>query len=74
MDHYRYEPIMKRLQNQEILKKPIIKKITNVKKINLEMFSVLPDAWFEKEPKKSQKLSKNAKCVNCAIWYSFRRG
>ena len=39
------------LKNQEILKKLIIEKIPNVKKINLEFFSVFPDVYFIKEPK-----------------------
>ena len=62
------------LKNQEILKKLIIEKIPNVKKINSEFFPVFPDVYFIKEPKKSQKLSKNAKYAKCAIWGSFRRG
>ena len=49
------------LKNQEILKKLIIEKIPNVKKINSKFFPVFPDVYFIKEPKKSQKLSKNAK-------------
>ena len=49
------------LKNQEILKKLIIEKISNVKKINSEFLPVFPDVYFIKEPKKSQKLSKNAK-------------
>ena len=56
------------LKNQEILKKLIIEKIPNVKKINSEFFPVFPDVYFIKEPKKSQKLSKNVKYAKYAIW------
>ena len=39
------------LKNQEILKKLMIEKIPNVKKINSEFFPVFPDVYFIKEPK-----------------------
>ena len=49
MDQNRYEPIIKMLQNHEILKKPLIKMIPNVKKDYLEFF--LGSKKSQKEPK-----------------------
>ena len=59
------------LENQEILKKLIIEKIPNVKKINSEFFPVFPDVYFIKEPKKSQKEPKIVK--KCQIFGSFMK-
>ena len=49
---------MKMLKNHEILKKPIIKKIPHVKKKFFDVFPVLPDACFKKEPKRAKKCQK----------------
>ena len=64
------------LKNQEILKKLIIEKIPNVKKINLKFFPVFPDVRAQKEPKivkKCQFLALLGLFYEIYIWEHWKK-